>query len=77
MRCSLFGEGRPEHAAELARLIPGARLLVLPAGHGDYLGEAVAAPAETRQPGLTAQLIEQFLDDPGRNGLGGGPDPGR
>jgi pimeloyl-ACP methyl ester carboxylesterase len=57
---------RPEHAAELARLIPGARLLVLPAGHGNYLGEAVAAPADTRQPELTAQLIGQFLDNPGR-----------
>ncbi|MGH7267970.1 MAG: alpha/beta fold hydrolase, partial [Candidatus Rokuibacteriota bacterium] len=57
---------RPEHALELARLIPGARLLVLPGGHGDYLGEAVAAPADARQPELTAQLIEQFLDDPGR-----------
>jgi pimeloyl-ACP methyl ester carboxylesterase len=56
----------PEHAAELARLIPEARLLVLPAGHGDYLGEAVAAPADTRQTELTAQLIEQFLGDPGR-----------
>ncbi len=57
---------RAEHAAELARLIPSARLLVLPGGHGDYLGEAVAAPTDTRQPELTAQLIEQFLDDPGR-----------
>jgi pimeloyl-ACP methyl ester carboxylesterase len=57
---------RPEHAAELARLIPEARLLVLPGGHGDYLGEAVAAPADTRQTELTVQLIEQFLDDPGR-----------
>ena len=56
----------PEHAAELARLIPGARLLVLPAGHGDYLGEAVAAPADTGQTELTAQLIEQFLGDPGQ-----------
>jgi pimeloyl-ACP methyl ester carboxylesterase len=56
----------PEHAAELARLIPGARLLVLPGGHGDYLGEVVAASADTRQPKLTAQLIEQFLDDPSR-----------
>jgi hypothetical protein len=50
----------------LARLIPEARLLVLPGGHGDYLGEAVAAPADTRQTELTVQLIEQFLDDPGR-----------
>jgi pimeloyl-ACP methyl ester carboxylesterase len=55
---------RAEHAAELARLIPGARLLILPGGHGDYLGEAVAASADTGQPELTAQLIEQFLDDP-------------
>lgn len=29
---------RPEHALELTRLIPNARLLVLPCGHGDYLG---------------------------------------
>jgi hypothetical protein len=56
---------RPEHAAELARLIPEGRLLILPAGHGDYLGEAVAAPADTRQTEVTAQLIEQFLGDPG------------
>src|SRR5262245_12678321 len=57
---------RPEHAAELARLIPDARLLILPAGHGDYLGEAVAGPADTGQTELTAQLIEQFLGDPAR-----------
>jgi pimeloyl-ACP methyl ester carboxylesterase len=56
---------RPEHGAELARLIPGARLLVLPGGHGDYLGELVAAPVDTRQAELTARLVEQFLDDPG------------
>jgi pimeloyl-ACP methyl ester carboxylesterase len=31
----------PEHAVEMSRLIPGARLLILPGGHGDYLGEAV------------------------------------
>jgi len=51
-----------EHAAELARLIPGARLLVLPGGHGDYLGEAVMAQKDSRYPELTARLIEEFLD---------------
>lgn len=51
-----------EHAAELTRLIPGARLLILPGGHGDYLGEAVMTQAETRYPELTARLIEEFLD---------------
>jgi pimeloyl-ACP methyl ester carboxylesterase len=52
---------RLEHAANLSRLIPNARLLVLPGGHGDYLGEVVAAPNATRYPELTAGLIEEFL----------------
>lgn len=53
---------RPEHAIELTRLIPGARLLILPGGHGDYLGEAVMTQKVTRYPELTAGLIEEFLD---------------
>jgi pimeloyl-ACP methyl ester carboxylesterase len=55
---------RPEHALALARLLPDARLLILPGGHGDYLGEAVATRRETRYPTLTARLIEEFLDSP-------------
>jgi pimeloyl-ACP methyl ester carboxylesterase len=51
----------PEHAVELSRVIPDARLLILPAGHGDYLGEAVAAPLDPKYPELTARLVEQFL----------------
>ena len=50
-----------EHAVELSRQIPGARLLVLPGGHGDYLGEAVMSQRHTRYPELTARLIEEFL----------------
>lgn len=53
---------KPEHAVELTRLIAGARLLILPGGHGDYLGEAVMTQKDTRYPELTAQLIEEFLD---------------
>ena len=53
---------KPEHAAELTRLISGARLLILPGGHGDYLGEAVMTRKPTRYPELTARLIEEFLD---------------
>jgi len=53
---------KPEHAFELSRLISGARLLILPGGHGDYLGEAVVTQKETRYPELTARLIEEFLD---------------
>ena len=54
----------PEHAVELTRLIPGARLLILPGGHGDYLGEIVMTQRETRYPELTAGLTEEFLDSP-------------
>jgi pimeloyl-ACP methyl ester carboxylesterase len=52
---------RPEHALELTRLIPNARLLIVPGGHGDYLGEAIVAPEETSYPELTARLVEEFL----------------
>jgi len=51
-----------EHAVELTRLISGARLLILPGGHGDYLGEAVMTQKPTRYPELTARLIEEFLE---------------
>jgi pimeloyl-ACP methyl ester carboxylesterase len=54
----------PQHAIELTELIAGARLLILPAGHGDYLGEAVMTRSETRYPELTAQLIGEFLGAP-------------
>jgi pimeloyl-ACP methyl ester carboxylesterase len=52
----------PEHAVELTRLIAGARLLILPGGHGDYLGELVMTRKRTRYPELTARLIDEFLD---------------
>ncbi len=52
---------RLEHAVALSRQIPGARLLVLPGGHGDYLGEAVMTQRATRYPELTAALVEEFL----------------
>ena len=52
---------KTEHALELRRMIPDARLLVLPGSHGDYLGEAVMTPVGTRYPELTAQLVNEFL----------------
>ena len=54
----------PEHAAELSRTIPRARLMILPGAHGEYLGELVMTPRATRMPELTAGLIEEFLDAP-------------
>lgn len=55
---------RVEHALELSRVFPGARLLVLPSGHGDYLAEASSAPAETGYAEITARLLERFLSEP-------------
>lgn len=52
-----------EHAIMLSRLISGARLLVVPGGHGDYLGEAVMTQGHTRYPALTAGWVCEFLDE--------------
>lgn len=52
---------KPEHAVELAHLLPDARLLVLVGGHGDYMGEATM-PQRAHAPELTAGLVEEFLD---------------
>jgi pimeloyl-ACP methyl ester carboxylesterase len=54
----------PEHAVELAHLFPRARLMILPAGHGDYLGDMIAGQNGSRYPELTAGLLEEFLDAP-------------
>lgn len=50
----------PEHAVELTRLLPHARLVVLPGGHGDYLGEIMSPKSDAAE--MTSRLIEQFLD---------------
>jgi pimeloyl-ACP methyl ester carboxylesterase len=55
---------KPEHAIELTRLIPGSRLLILPGGHGDYLGEVTTPQPNPRYPALTAGLVAEFLDAP-------------
>ena len=54
---------RLEHAIELSRLFPDARLLVLPSGHGDYLAEASSAPTDSDYAEITARLVERFLSE--------------
>jgi pimeloyl-ACP methyl ester carboxylesterase len=53
-----------EHAVWLSHQLPHARLVILPGGHGDYLGELLAATKADRYPELTAWLLAQFLDSP-------------
>ena len=55
---------RLEHAIELSRLFPDARLLILPSGHGDYLAEVSSAPADKDYAEITARLVERFLAPP-------------
>ena len=54
---------KPEHAVELSHLISNSRLMILPGGHGEYLGELLTAHAGSRAPEYTAGFIEEFLDD--------------
>jgi len=50
-----------EHAVEMTRNLQQATLVVLPGGHGDYLGEITTArPGVTDYPAV--QIIEEFLN---------------
>jgi hypothetical protein len=51
-----------ESAAAMAAHIPGARLLVVPAGHGDYLGEELASGGNLGLMHATPPWILNFLD---------------
>jgi len=54
---------KPEHAVEMYRLIPQAQLTILPAGHGDYIGEITSIKKNDKLPLLVVAMIEKFLDD--------------
>ncbi len=51
-----------EHVAAMARVIPDAQVVVLPGGHGAYLGEAMAAIPGSRLPSYTTGIILEFLN---------------
>jgi pimeloyl-ACP methyl ester carboxylesterase len=53
-----------EHGLELTRLFPRVELIVLPGGHGEYLGELIFGKPGSPYPELSAGLIEAFLDAP-------------
>ncbi|BAU52429.1 alpha/beta fold hydrolase [Mucilaginibacter gotjawali] len=52
-----------EHAVKMSQLIPGARLAILPGAHGACIGEAGTVKAGSRQPEITAILVEEFLKE--------------
>jgi pimeloyl-ACP methyl ester carboxylesterase len=52
-----------EHTLQMANLIPGAQLAILPGTHGAFIGAAEAGAAKTSKlPGITAALVEEFLE---------------
>ena len=53
---------RPEHAVDMYRLLPHARLAILPGGHGDYIGE-IAAPQDSMLIAATVSMVEKFLGE--------------
>lgn len=55
---------RPEHAVEMFRLLPHARLLILPGTHGQYIGEVTTNMENSKIPSFTVSVIEDFLNDP-------------
>ncbi|MEO6168404.1 MAG: alpha/beta hydrolase, partial [Chitinophagales bacterium] len=53
----------PEHAVEMYRLLPHAKLAILPGGHGEYIGE-VTTPQDSAFIEATVSMIEKFLAEP-------------
>jgi pimeloyl-ACP methyl ester carboxylesterase len=53
-----------EHAVKMSQLIPNAQLVILPGTHGSFMGAAEASTAtDSKLPGITAALIEEFLNE--------------
>jgi pimeloyl-ACP methyl ester carboxylesterase len=52
---------RAEHALELSRKLPHAKLAILPGGHGDYIAEISAPDKNSKIPALVTAMIEEFL----------------
>lgn len=53
---------RVEHALQLSRLLPHARLAILPGTHGEYLGEIMTPKVSDRRVGAFVDLVIEFLD---------------
>ena len=53
---------RVEHALALSKLLPHARLLVLPGTHGSYMGEIMSPKVSDRTVAIFADLVTAFLD---------------
>jgi len=55
----------PEHAVEMYRRMPHARLSIFPGGHGTFMGEIITSKA-TNNPPVALPVIEDYLNEPGK-----------
>jgi len=53
---------RPEHAVEMYRMMPHAKLAILPGIHGEYIGE-ITTPQDANLIAGTVSIIEKFLGE--------------
>jgi pimeloyl-ACP methyl ester carboxylesterase len=51
----------PEHTVGLYRLLPHARLIIFPAAHGEYMGEALFPNTDDTTPAFFVELVNKFL----------------
>jgi pimeloyl-ACP methyl ester carboxylesterase len=49
----------PEHSVAMSRLLPNGKLVILPGGHGECLGDILFP--DSYLPGVTAQVVQGFL----------------
>lgn len=52
-----------EHSVRMARVIPGARLMIVPGSHGDYLGELAASGGDLRAMRTAVPYLLRFLEE--------------
>jgi pimeloyl-ACP methyl ester carboxylesterase len=53
--------GSPEHMVALYRLMPNSQLVIVPGGHGDYLGEITTLTKRKTNTLYIVPIIEEFL----------------
>jgi pimeloyl-ACP methyl ester carboxylesterase len=52
-----------EHTLEMYRLMPNARLAIIPGTHGEYIGEITTLKPDYKESDFILPIIENFLDD--------------
>ena len=46
------------------RLLPNAKLAIMPGGHGEYIGEITPVKEGSKLPEMIVAMVEEFLDVP-------------